>query len=89
MFAGIAVIVHAAPPILIVLANHFLWPWATRSANIGWAVWVAVMGSIMALALAASFFVGMIWRGSRPVRAMIVAGGLVGQSAVLLLIARG
>lgn len=88
-FAGIALVAHAIPPILTVWANGALWPWVTRSANIGWAVWVVTIGLILASAIAVSFLVGAMWRGSRLARGTFVVGGLVGHIVLLCLIGRG
>lgn len=87
--AWIAVAAHAIPPTLIVLANHLLWPWVTRSDNAGWALWLTAMALIMGAALIVSVLAGLAFSGSRLGRALVIVGGLVAQASFLFLVANG
>lgn len=88
-FVVVVVLARATPPALVVLANHFLWPWVTRSANVGWAVWIVAMGLIACAALVASVLAGLACPGPSLARAVTIVVGLAAQSAFLLRFANG
>ena len=87
--AGRVVIACLVSPALLLAANHWLWGWVTRSANVGWMVWVIVLATLVFVAVLSSIYVAVVWRGATWARVSMSLVCLAVQVAAILLLGRG
>ena len=84
-----AVLACLVGPLLTVAANHFVWDWVTRAANVGFMVWTAVIAAIVSAAFLASLCVLFTGRGRLPARASLALFSFVIQLVAILSVAHG